>query len=475
MADIAKTAKGCGIGCLGMIVFTIVASVGTIFGMSFGQPDTFWPVTLKCIALAVMLAVIMGFMYHLITKEVSKSGLNDSLDKVRNSHVKTFKQLCKSYRTETEVLKDKYESALDRRGDKTTTQLESEFVNIQEKYKQKEYALDMECRREEQAVIDESKSHVGLRGLKLYQWIGRLAGIASVVVLIIGMFYLLGSEEYGKVDNAPEGGWTAESITLPHLTDGALYVSNPDSLLTPETEASLNATLKRMDDELGIETAMVVVYHVANGDVFRFSQDLFDKYGIGKDDRGLVITVSYDDHQVRYHTGYALEADLTDAEAKQLHQNYLVPYMRANDPNAGMLAITDAIYCFLSKKDMPVIHVDQKPIPTVRELTETKLYLLLALLVIIGLFLWGFWNSIRSKITEISPRGLPVFSPWLYDHINRQKSDSFYSGESNYSGSDHNYSSSHSSSRSSYSSSSSRHSGGYSGGGSGGGGYTGSW
>lgn len=157
-------------------------------------------------------------------------------------------------------------------------------------------------------------------------------------------------------DNGYNHLWTAEEIDLPHLHDGRRYTSNPDHVVSENTVAIVDSTMKRMDDELGIESAVVVVNHIANDDPFRFAQDLFDLHGIGRDDRGLVLVLAYGDHSVRTHTGYALEADLTDAESSRLQNDYLIPWMREEQPDSGLISLTEALYQTLrAKQDSSIV------------------------------------------------------------------------------------------------------------------------
>lgn len=149
--------------------------------------------------------------------------------------------------------------------------------------------------------------------------------------------------------------WTAKSIPMPHLTDGLRYVSNPDGVITPETEQQLNVLLRKMDDSLDIESVVAIVNHVENQDIFGFAQDIFDTYHVGKNDRGLVMVLAYEDHLFRTHTGRSLEADLTDAECSRLQREYLVPSMKAEMPDSGMLYLTQAVYNLLQHKEIPVM------------------------------------------------------------------------------------------------------------------------
>ena len=149
--------------------------------------------------------------------------------------------------------------------------------------------------------------------------------------------------------------WTAQSIPMPHLTDGRRYVSNPDGIVSDETARRLDAQLKQLDDSLGIESVLVIVSRVENGDIFRFAQDIFDIYKVGKNDRGLVMVLAYDDHKFRSHTGRSLEADLTDAECFRLQERYLIPSMKAEMPDSGLIYYVESVYNLLQGKELPVM------------------------------------------------------------------------------------------------------------------------
>mgnify|MGYP002855898255 FL=1 len=147
--------------------------------------------------------------------------------------------------------------------------------------------------------------------------------------------------------------WNAETIPMPHLQDANQYVSNPDNILSQNTVDQMNMTLKRLDTELGIESVVIIVNHIENDDPFRFAQDVGNKYGVGRNDRGLMVVVGYLDHSINMSPGRSLEGDLTDVECRRLQQEYVVPAMRAEMPDSGMLYLTEAVYATMQKKSLP--------------------------------------------------------------------------------------------------------------------------
>ena len=333
-------------------------------------------------------------------------------------------------------------------------------------------------------VIDEWKTEAAsyLAWGKLW----KLLIVTGIVTQFMGCSYVIGYDMKVKeihIQNLPPAPtlWNAKNIPLPHLTDGSRYVSTPDSVITPNTENQLNVLLKQMDDSLGIESAVVIVKHVENRDIFGFAQGLFDLYHIGKDDRGLVMVLAYDDHLFRSHTGLALEADLTDAECSQLQQKYLVPSMKAEQPDSGMLYLTEAVYNTLKGKELPHMSaLTPKPSSPVLENDEYLSvggYYMMVLIFWVVMFFWmgrryGWFlrfylhNMMTTNMFESFHTILPLFfggAPSFFSGIFSGGGGGYSSGGSSYSSSSHSSYSSHSSG------------GGYSGGRSGGGGATSSW
>ena len=203
-----------------------------------------------------------------------------------------------------------------------------------------------------------------LNSHKRYALFGKIWGWILVIVLCGAVFSCSYSMDVA-IDNCPETSqseptyWSADNITLPHLTDGTQYVSNPDSVLSPSTVSRINETMLKLDNELGIETAVIVVNHIAGDDPFRLAQDVGNRYGVGRNDRGLVIVVGYQDHSINISPGRSLEADLTDAECYRLQQRYVIPGMKAEQPDSAMLYLADGLYALMKGKPLPDMDISR--------------------------------------------------------------------------------------------------------------------
>ena len=184
-----------------------------------------------------------------------------------------------------------------------------------------------------------------------------------------------------------------------------------------------------------------------------------------------MILLAYGDRAINMSTGVSLEADLTDAECGSLQRRYLIPYMKVEQPDSGMLSLADGLLALMFKKEMP----PQATVSTLKSddsdmgLNKESGYILFYMVMM------AFWYfMVRRQSREMDRlAGLPGKYPDSNPFFAFSYSGS-YSSSSGSSYSSSRSSSSYSSSRSSSSSSSSRSSG-YGGGHSGGGGATSRW
>ena len=188
--------------------------------------------------------------------------------------------------------------------------------------------------------------------------------------------------------------WTASNITMAHLEDPDAYVTNSDSLLSPETVATLNAMLKDLDSIVGVEPAMVVCRKVGEGGTYRTAVDLINKYGIGKKEtgRGICVVVAYDQHQYTIAPSSSLESALTDMDCSQLGRTYLIPFLKNEQPDSAMLSLTAALHETLSKRlsaddeSEPFFSLKKKGLLS----GDTGLMMLIILVMI---FIFGYYDE----------------------------------------------------------------------------------
>lgn len=382
------------------MIGALATIIGGGFAINLGASGTIETAEALCGILFLYMAGLLGGGMVVDRKD-------KELNKAIEAKLSPRKQLAKKHNEVIDFLEEKY--AWERKHINSLSKynfrsFRNKFLGLYtDNYLEYQQALEELNKQQE----DTPKIRKYKRFWKIVFTVGLLLNVGSCCYTV-GVMGQQTENSVTAVDNSSQTGepteWNAENIPMPHMTDGSRYVSNPDGVVTANTEKLLDQWLKRLDDSLQIETAMVLVNRVENGDVFRVAQDLFDRYKIGKDDRGLVVLLAYQDHKVRTHTGRALEADLTDIECSRLQQTYAIPYMKSEQPDSGMLYLTEAIYNTLKKKDLPLTWQQQLE-NSEDELTGLLMFLFMTLFgwVIAGWYLHqryegtGFRNALRAN------------------------------------------------------------------------------
>ncbi len=133
--------------------------------------------------------------------------------------------------------------------------------------------------------------------------------------------------------------YTVQTVPNTKRVDNS-YVSNPDNLVTTETEYQLNQQLALLEQQTTVQVAVVLLTSIGTETDVDFAQDLFGLWGIGNsgNDNGLLILYVQDQRLIRFHTGHGLEGILPDAICKRIQTRFMVPHFREGNTDAGMLA-----------------------------------------------------------------------------------------------------------------------------------------
>lgn len=330
---------------------TIVGS-GTAMsiGSAYGTAEQAWTVFL-CLCALLVPAGITALAKDKKLSEASRNQLKaqkDSLNSITDRYNNTIKRLENQYNRE----KSHYGLFSSSGKEQLRRQYEQQYKNLARLYKQE---------RESVKATFAKDSPETQRMKRFWTNVFTLGFIAQLTACGFSMGALTEPEPESigrsmtSQTETEERYWNADNIPMPHLEDASRYVSNPDHVVSDNTEYMLNARLKQLDDSLQIESVMILVNHIENDDPFRMAQDVGNKFGVGKSDRGLVIVVGYEDHSIQIAPGRSLEADLTDVECHRLQEQYVFPFMRNEQPDSAMLYLTEAVYNLLQKKELPVI------------------------------------------------------------------------------------------------------------------------
>ena len=144
---------------------------------------------------------------------------------------------------------------------------------------------------------------------------------------------------------AQEKVYTVDNIPKVHLQNKFRYVCNPADILSQAACDSIDRMLYQLEETTGIETVVAGVPSIGQEDCFDFSHHLLNKWGVGKKDKnnGLVILLVTDQRCIQFYTGYGLEGDLPDAICKRIQMKYMIPYLKVENWNEGMVNGVSAV------------------------------------------------------------------------------------------------------------------------------------
>jgi uncharacterized protein len=150
--------------------------------------------------------------------------------------------------------------------------------------------------------------------------------------ILLSLFIILGQAVFSatKIDSIPN----------PKTNNAHSYVSNPDGILSYQTCQEINQILDSLSIKQTVEVAVVAVNSIGDKDLESFSNELFNKWGIGKkeNNNGMLILLVLDRHRVRLEPGGGLEGVLPDAICKRIETQEMIPYFKQNNYDAGILA-----------------------------------------------------------------------------------------------------------------------------------------
>lgn len=115
------------------------------------------------------------------------------------------------------------------------------------------------------------------------------------------------------------------------------YVSDFAGVLSPQTQASLNALCAQVDHQAHAQIAVVTIKSLDGQPIENFATELEDKWKVGKKgtDRGLLLIFAPNDRKYRIEVGYGLEGILPDGRVGDIGR-LMVPYLRQNNYDAAV-------------------------------------------------------------------------------------------------------------------------------------------
>ena len=151
------------------------------------------------------------------------------------------------------------------------------------------------------------------------------------------------------------GVYTFDNLPSPKVKGQDYYVSNPDTVLELVTDTFLNHRLKELQQNTDVEMAVVAIEAYDEryfADAHDFALRLFNYWGIGDKEKntGLLLFLARRSREVEIITGSGIEGIMTDLACGDILDDAL-PYLKANNFDAGIVRITNSITYKLMEPD----------------------------------------------------------------------------------------------------------------------------
>ncbi len=141
-------------------------------------------------------------------------------------------------------------------------------------------------------------------------------------------------------------------VAVPQLTG---RVVDQTSTLSSDQIALLDASLKAFETRMGSQIAVLIVPTTSPESIEQFSIRVADAWKIGrkKVDDGAILVIAKDDRSLRIEVGYGLEGVLTDATAKRIIDEVIVPKFRSGDFAGGIVDGVDRMLKVIDGEPLP--------------------------------------------------------------------------------------------------------------------------
>lgn len=128
------------------------------------------------------------------------------------------------------------------------------------------------------------------------------------------------------------------------------YVNDFAGVLNAATQSQLNSLCKQVDEKAKAQIAVVTVKSTDGEEIFNYSVDLYQKWGIGKkgSDRGVLILLAVNDRKYQIRVGYGLEPILPDGKVGGFGRE-AVPDLKRGDYSGAATLMTSRVADVIAK------------------------------------------------------------------------------------------------------------------------------
>ena len=129
------------------------------------------------------------------------------------------------------------------------------------------------------------------------------------------------------------------------------WVNDFAGVLKPEHKEKLDAQIRELELKTGAEIMVLTVSSIAPYGENEYARLIFDNWKPGKKgkDNGVLVLLAIKERRWRIETGYGVEGILPDGKCGEIGRNYMVPYFKDGNFDAGIYSGVQQIIGIIAK------------------------------------------------------------------------------------------------------------------------------
>lgn len=169
--------------------------------------------------------------------------------------------------------------------------------------------------------------------------------VAMLMLLVIAMV-ITGCEE----EDSNKSIYDTSKIKVEQPTSD-FYVNDFANIISDENKTKMQDRAVELDKEYdGIQVVVTTVKSLNNYTVDEYAHAMYNQYGIGKDDMGVLILLSTGERQIRLETGGKMDAYIPGSVSGRLIDENALSYLKEDKFDEGLESLQNAVIEYIKEK-----------------------------------------------------------------------------------------------------------------------------
>ncbi|WP_053361991.1 TPM domain-containing protein [Bacillus sp. FJAT-27251] len=126
---------------------------------------------------------------------------------------------------------------------------------------------------------------------------------------------------------------------------GDIYVQDFADVLSQQEEEEIRRMGRTLEDQTSSQVAVLTVPSIGDASIEEYANQAYRLYGLGtaENDNGVLLVLAMNERKIRIEVGYGLEGTIPDGKAGRIIDQFAIPYLQADRPNAAVMSTYQAL------------------------------------------------------------------------------------------------------------------------------------